>query len=143
MQKINPFIHMLLWGVISGFLSAFTIPLLMGAFGIDFAWDQIVVVASVYGALPGLIIGAICGGILYYFMRDIDEDNFDVQATKSRKWIPAMVFFGTVVFMLVAFSPTLFKDVTPSTIIPIMTAIIAAVATENYLGKFDRKQKNG
>jgi uncharacterized membrane protein len=141
MKKPNALIHMTLWGLLTGIISGFAYPLLMTSFGIDFAWEGILVMATLYGALPGLGMGLITGGMIHYYLRDIDEDTFEAQAEKSRKWVAAFAFFGTTIFMMLAFSPNIFKDVMPSTIIPIVTAIVAAIMTEAYLGRINRKRE--
>lgn len=138
MQKPNALIHMTLWGLISGTISGFAYPLLMISFGIDFAWESIVKMAITYGTLPGLVMGAIFGAVIHYLLRDTDEDSFEAQAVKSRKWVAGLAFFGTSFFMMAAFSPKIFGDVTPSTVIPIVTAIVAAIATETYIGKVEK-----
>lgn len=142
MQKPNAFIHMILWGFITGTISGFAYPLLMVSFGIDFAWESLLMMAVLYGALPGLVMGAICGGMIHYFLRDIEEETFDKQAEKSRKWVAAFAFFGTTIFMMAAFSPKIFGDVMPSTVIPIVTAIVAALTTEAYLGKLEKPERD-
>lgn len=133
MRKPNAIIHMALWGTAGGIATAllylFLLLLMLNA---SFEAPGIFVLASLYGGVPGAVLGVIDGLIIRSVLNSAEIDDLYYVRKKSQARIGLVTFFGMLFFMGIAISPMLFIYIYVSFVPPILAMVMAVYACKRY-----------
>jgi hypothetical protein len=133
MRKPNAIIHMALWGTAGGIATALVyLSLLITVFGADFELWRIFVLASLYGGVPGVVLGVIDGMIVQATMNDNSRRDLDLKRKTAETKVGLITFFGMLLFLGIAISPMLFIYLYVSFIPALFAMATAAYATKRY-----------
>lgn len=133
MQKPNAVIHMALWGTAGGIATAFVYLLLfIGIFRASFELWHIFVLASLYGGVPGVVLGVIDGMLIRSIMADENKSDLDLKRKQAQTKVAFTTFIGMLFFLGLAVSPMLFIYIYASFIPPILAMAMAVYASKRY-----------
>lgn len=133
MRRPNAIIHMALWGTAGGIVTALVyLLLLVLGFGAEFEWWNIFVLASLYGGVPGVVLGVIDGILIQRVLDNESLEDLIAKRKNAQTRVATTTFLGMLFFLGVAISPMLFIYIYVSFIPPILAMVTAVYATKRY-----------
>lgn len=136
MRRPNPVIHMALWGTAGGIFTALMyLLLLVGGFGASFEFWRIFVIASLYGGVPGAVLGVIDGWLIQSVMNNEAIQDINTKRKQSQSKVATSTFIGMLLFLGIAISPLLFIYIYVSFIPPLLAMATAVYATKRYFSR--------
>lgn len=131
-KRPNPVLHMALWGMVASTILTITIGLIL-LDHLDEYFLSFLFMSVIFGTIPGIILGIVCGIFIWTQLRSNAEPDFQL--------IYALIFFGVGVtfsiFLRLALSFPLLMCIGMGAI----AGIAACIATYRYARRFYKWQR--